>query len=79
MGQNSSSFQMASACQLCAAVLVHVARRLRLDEALVDVVNVNLYILDAQNFLKICKIMNHWNYSTPDWHAKFTSVIGNDI
>ena len=34
VGQNSSSFQMASACHVCAAVLVHVARRRRLDSDL---------------------------------------------
>ena len=34
MGQNSSSFQLASACHVCAAVLVHVARRRRLDSDL---------------------------------------------
>ena len=34
VGQNSSSFQMASAYHVCAAVLVHVARRRRLDSDL---------------------------------------------
>ena len=34
VGQNSSSFQMASACHMCAAVLVHVARRRRLESDL---------------------------------------------
>ena len=34
VGQNSSRVQMASACHVCAAVLVHVARRRRLDSDL---------------------------------------------
>ena len=34
VGQNSSSVQMASACHVCAAFLVHVARRRRLDSDL---------------------------------------------
>ena len=34
MGQNSSRVQMASGCHLCAAVLVHVARRRKLDSDL---------------------------------------------